>query len=143
VAFAQSSKPSSGGDPKRPEQAALWRSVISLNRRFYEEIINRPVPLDLRVLKVLSRERSPLAIDIYTWLTYRMSYLRRPCVVPWKLLQLQFGGDYSRTRDFKDKFIDRLKLVKTVYPRVDIEPGEVGLALRPSAPHVPPDQLRS
>jgi hypothetical protein len=126
-------------DPKQPEQAALWRSEISLNRRFYEEIISRPVPLDMRALRAL---RSPLALDIYTWLTYRMSYLRKPSTVPWELLQLQFGGDYARTRKFKENFLDRLKQVKTIYPSANIEPTAQGLMLRPSHPHVLPDRLR-
>jgi hypothetical protein len=126
-------------DPKQPEQAALWRSVISLNRRFYEEIVNRPVPVDMRALKAL---RSPLALDIYTWLTYRMSYLRKPSTVPWALLHLQFGGDYTRVRDFREKFIERLKQVKAVYQGANIEPGDHGLLLRPSLPHILPERLR-
>jgi hypothetical protein len=123
-------------DPKRPEQTALWKSTISLNRRFFEELINRPVPLDMRALKALARQRSPLAIDIYTWLTYRMSYLREQTTVPWGLLELQFGGDYSCTRDFKKKFIARLREVGVVYPQARIEVETTGLVLRPSPPHI-------
>lgn len=37
------------------------------------------VPFDLRVLHCL---RSPLAIDIYLWLTWRMFILRRPVLIP-------------------------------------------------------------
>jgi len=50
------------------------------------------VPLDLRVLRAL---RSPFEIDIYVWLTWRFFRLRKPVVVPWKTLQLQFGCDYG------------------------------------------------
>jgi len=56
------------------------------------------VPIDLRVLKVL---RSPMALDIYCWLTYRNSYLRKPSRIPWGALAAQFGADYQARKDFK------------------------------------------
>jgi len=70
--------------PKDPEQLSLWESTIVLNETFYEEIISRPIPLDLDALKTL--KRSPLAIDIYCWLTFRMSYLKKTTCIPWRLL---------------------------------------------------------
>jgi hypothetical protein len=95
----------------------------------------------MRVLKVLARERSPLAIDIYTWLTWKMSFLRddsRP--VPWEFIHLQFGADYSEgnLHKFKAKFLERLRLVLLHYrgARVDLDDG--GLVLRPSPTHVAP-----
>lgn len=80
-------------DPKQPDQAALWRSVVTLSEGFYAEIVHHPVPLDMTVLKALTR--SPMAIDIYVWLTYRMSYLRRTTTIPWQALEWQFGADYG------------------------------------------------
>ena len=32
---------------------------------------------------------SPFAIDLYIWLTYRMSYLKTPTLIPWEGLQAQ------------------------------------------------------
>lgn len=122
-------------DPKHPDQVALWKSTISLNRRFYEEIINRPVPIDMRALKALARERSPLALDIYTWLTYRVSYLQKEVTIPWQLIEMQFGGEYARTRDFKAKFIERLRFVLTLY-HARVTPHEEGLVLQPSSTHI-------
>jgi hypothetical protein len=128
-------------DPKRPDQADLWESTLTLNQRFYEAAINRPVPVDLRALKALAHERSPLALDIYTWLTYRMSYLEEPVTIPWAALELQFGGDYADTRVFKFKFLERLKLVKALYPAARVRASEdrrsPGLILEPSPTHVP------
>jgi len=65
-------------DPKAPNQAALWQSTVTLGEPFYKAVVERPVPVDMRALRAL--RRSPLALDIYTWLTYRMSYLRRPVI---------------------------------------------------------------
>jgi hypothetical protein len=124
-------------DPRTPEQLSLLKSSITLNETFFREIIDRPVPVDMRALKILARERSPMALDIYNWLTYRMSYLKKDQLIPWALLQMQFGGDYGRTRDFKAKFLERMKLVKTIYrdARVSVDPE--GLILYPSPPHIP------
>ncbi len=129
-------------DPKNPYQGSLWRSCISLNHRFYEEIVYRPVPIDMAALRALAKARSPMAIDIYQWLTHRMSYLRKPATVPWPALQLQFGGDYGRLRDFKARFLRHLKRVLELYPQANVEPNDGGLLLRSSRTHVPMRALR-
>lgn len=128
-------------NPKQPEQAALWRSIVVLGERFFAEAVQSPVPIDLRALKAL--RRSPMALDIYCWLTHRMSYLRKPIVIPWGALQTQFGADYRLTRQFKANFLTQLKAVQAVYPEAKIEPGEGGLKLRPSPTHIVQDRARS
>ena len=121
-------------DAKAPEQAGLWRSTVTLSENFFNEVIDRPVPIDMRAIKAL--KKSPMALDIYIWLTYRASYLKRPTVIPWASLALQFGSDYSRLRDFKQAFIDELKKVVLVYGRVQIEATELGLVVKPSLTHI-------
>jgi len=121
-------------NPKNPDQAPSWKSTIELGRRFYEEAINSPVPVDMRALKTL--KRSPLALDIYCWLTYRLSYLRTPTEIPWAVLQMQFGADYTHTRQFKAAFLSHLRAVHVLYPEANVEEGEQGLLLKPSKPHV-------
>ena len=68
--------------PRDPEQQPLWNSVVVLSADFYDEFVAHAVPIDLRALRAL--RGSPLALDIYSWLTYRMSYLRKPCLIPMK-----------------------------------------------------------
>lgn len=121
-------------DPKSPDQADLFGSYVTLSEPFFQEIIQRPVPVDLRAIKALSR--SPMQLDIYVWLTYRMSYLRRETVIPWPVLENQFGSEYERTRDFKAAFLQHLKRVTTVYPAAKVHPDDSGLTLRPSRTHV-------
>ncbi len=121
-------------DPKRPEQAALWKSTVTLSERFFDEIVTRPVPLDLTVLKALTR--SPLSIDIYIWLTYRMSYLKRSTIVPWGSLELQFGAEYKRTRAFREHFLKALRKVLLIYPAPVATTSE-GLLIAPGQPHIP------
>ena len=38
-------------DPKRPDDPSLWDSKIKLGGEFFQEIICRPVPLDMNILK--------------------------------------------------------------------------------------------
>jgi hypothetical protein len=120
--------------PRDPEQRPLWNSVVVLSTEFYDELVAHAVPIDLRALKAL--KGSPLALDIYSWLTYRMSYLRKPCLIPWEALQTQFGADYGRLRDFKRKFLAHLSDVVQVYPAARVTLREQGLLLKSSPPHV-------
>jgi Plasmid encoded RepA protein len=71
-----------------------WDSTVTLGEPFFEEIVRGPVPIDTRALRALTR--LPLAIDLYVWLTYRMSYLKEPTMVPWELLSLQTGAHSQR-----------------------------------------------
>lgn len=125
-------------DPKRPDQVQFWQSIVKLSHEFFHAIVDRPVPIDMRALKLLAHQgRSPLSLDIYTWLTYRMSYLEEPVTVPWAGLQLQFGAGYARVRDFRAKFLERLKEVQQIYPAARVRPVAKGLLLEPSPTHVP------
>ena len=55
-------------DPKRPDEPVLWESKIRLGEDFFHEIIQHPVPLNMKILKAL--KRSSLGLDRYLWLTY-------------------------------------------------------------------------
>lgn len=104
-----------------------------------EEVIDRPVPIDMRALQVL--KRSPMALDIYCWLTYRFSYLKQKAEISWPALQAQFGAGYPETLrgqlDFKRNFLKHLRCVLVVYPEAKVAEGTCALVLKPSKPHVP------
>lgn len=129
--------------PKRPDQLPLWKSTITLSQRFFEQIIEKPVPVDMDAMMKL--KRSPMALDIYFWLTYRLSYLHKDLVLPWPLLQMQFGADYAQDAEgqynFKRKFLLRLKDVQKIYDKARVFDADKGLLLRPSPPHVPRRQI--
>lgn len=120
--------------PQQPEQAGLWQSTITLSEEFYEEILSAPIPIDIRALKAL--KRSPMALDLYMWLTFRNSYLKKETMIMWEQLQLQFGADYNRTDNFKSKFNEALRKVSIIYPEAKIQPTERGLLIAPSKPHI-------
>ena len=126
-------------EPKSAAQASLFASTVTLSEAFYSEIVCNPVPVDMRALKAL--KQSPMALDIYSWLTYRMSYLKKPTTIPWEGLQAQFGAGYPMTsqgtRNFKKKFLGQLRRVLAVYPEARAGDGVSGLLIRPSKPHIP------
>ena len=121
-------------DAKEPDQAALWQSSVRLSETFFNEVIAHPIPVDMRAIKAL--KKSPLALDIYAWMTYRASYATKPAEIPWPALAMQFGADYGRTRAFREAFIGALKKVHTVYAGANFEVSERGLIIKPSRPHI-------
>ena len=134
--------------PQAKHEAGQWRSHVRLSNNFFEECINNPVPIDLRAYKSL--RGNPLAMDVYTWLTYRMSYTqKRSRPIRWESLMMQFGSGFNTAdmgqavRDFKKAFLRALKLVLIVYPQADLEINDSGLVLLPSRPHVLPDKSQS
>lgn len=124
-------------DPKNPHEPSLWESTITLSEAFYRECMDYAVPFDLRVLHGL---RSPLAIDMYLWLTWRMFILRRPALIPWVSLRFQFGAGYASTPQgmahFRTEFRRCLHDVQALYPAARLSFEHGGLRLLPSPPHV-------
>lgn len=135
---------------KNPDVQSLWVSTITLTDEFFREVTASPVPVDLRVFHSLSK--SPLAMDIYTWLTYRMYVMRRtnrPFVtIPWAALRAQLGADYADTpegmRNFRKKFRARLHEVLLFYPAAAGHVTDTGTSLRltPAPLHMPGLHLR-
>ena len=124
-------------NPKKPHERSLWESTITLSESFYRECMDYAVPFDLRVLH---RLRSPLAIDLYLWLTWRMFILRRPALIPWASLRFQFGVGYAVTPQgmahFRAEFHRCLHDVQALYPAARLSFERGGLKLLPSPPHV-------
>ena len=125
-------------DTKNIQQQNIFESYVQLSPAFFEEITQNPIPIDLRAIQAL--KGSSMALDIYCWLTYRMSYLKKPTNIPWEALQLQFGAGYPDTAqgkaDFKRKFQQSLKKVTTIYRSARVSPDKNYLSLNPSRTHL-------
>lgn len=84
--------------PRRPGHM-VWRSPVLLGRS-YCRALDHAFPVSPRTLAEL--RRSPLAIDLYSWLTYLFFGFRevpgraRVRTEPWEALQAQLGADYGR-----------------------------------------------
>ena len=85
---------------------------------------------------------SPLALDIYSWLTYRMSYLTSPTVVSWAGVAMMLGSSYAELRDFKKSFLNELRKVLLVYPNANVEVLPDGLRIKPSLTHIPTNKSK-
>lgn len=122
-------------DGHDPDQSGLWQSRVTLSETFYQEVIAHPVPIDMRALQAI--KRSPLAIDIYCWLTWRASFTTSSSLISWTALSHQFGADYARLRDFKSAFAAELRKVALVYPEVAAVPTDDGLRVSPARTSIP------
>ena len=95
----------------------LWNATIILSQPFFDEIQSRPIPICLRTLRAI--RQSPLAIDIYLWLTYRNCYLKKETTITWPQLHAQFGSNYRSSKkgldNFRTAFLRELNKVTTIY----------------------------
>ena len=129
--------------PQKLPRAPLAKSSVTLSQKFFEQLIEAPVPLDLRAIKAL--KRSPLSLDLYAWATRRVSYLKRPLRISWASFQSSFGAGYAGTPQGRSRFrgnaIEALRRVKCVYPQLKIEIQNDGVMLYPSLTHIPKASL--
>ncbi len=98
-------------------QDSLFPSRIVLTEDFFQSVMRSSVPIDLGAWGFLSKNSaSPMVLDLYTWLSHRLCRVKKPILVTWEQLAAQFGGNFSRVRDFKAKFIANMAPVLLVYP---------------------------
>jgi len=80
-------------DFKNPEQDSLWGSYIDISEEFRQAILCAPVPLRTDILK--AHRKSPLALDVYMWTSYRLFAMQstgqESIALGYGRLQEQFG----------------------------------------------------
>jgi hypothetical protein len=133
VNMAVASKSMLWWSPKEPEQYA-FNSWIELSKDFYEAITAAPIPVDLRALKAL--KKSPLALDLYAWLTYeayRASKSGENRFETWEQLHSHLGGEYTHIQHFRAKVKSALKKIKLVYPGLKISDKVGGIEVLPES----------
>lgn len=117
------------------KQMALWQPRILLSPTFFDSLKHRAMPINLRAMTALSQ--SPLAMDLYVWLTYRSDELRsNPKLVPWIALWNQFGSD-SAMNKFQENVRRALRRVQTVHPELTVKAERRGLSLHAFKSSVP------
>jgi Plasmid encoded RepA protein len=130
-------------DPRQPEQAALWGSWIELGEKFFAAITAFPVPADMRALKAL--KRSPLALDLYAWLSYeawRAHSSGKPRFENWEQLHAHLGGEYGRIDNFRSSAKAALRKIKVVYPGLKLGDRQGGVEVLPESwPAIRPRNL--
>ena len=127
---------------RKPDQSSLWDSKIELSEKFFKEIINHPVPIDMNTLTAL--KRCSLGLDLYLWLTYRTFSLRAPQQLTWRQLYRQFGADPTKSSDketikfFRRQALRELKKIKLSWPGLNYTTAPGVLILHPSTPAIAP-----
>lgn len=114
------------------------RSEIVLSEDLFESI-KSSTPINLQAWRyLLEASKSPLVLDLYTWLAARLFTLKGIQRIPWKNLAQQFGSSGSEEH-FRRSFKDALNAVWTVYPEANVtivgagqRQGFRGVMLQPS-----------
>ena len=127
---------------RKPDERSVWNSKIELGEKFFNEIINHPVPLNMNALNAL--KRSALGLDLYLWLVYRTFALRAPLRLTWRLLYGQFGTDQDKAhnkktiQNFRVQVLRELKKIKIAWPGLNYSTAPGVLILHPSTPAIAP-----
>ncbi|WP_051979355.1 replication protein RepA [Edaphobacter aggregans] len=128
--------------PVDAAQSDLWESQILLTDALFEELLVNSSPVNMKAIKAM--RRSPLELDIYCWLTYRMKYLKRPLFLSYQDLGDQFAAGYDKTNPYnlRDNLDKALWAVLKLYPACRVQPRYrqrrvEGWLLQPSPTHVP------
>lgn len=120
--------------------ASRWPGLLVLSTEFYADLIEHSVPLDGRALATL--KGSALALDIYTWLAYRLYQIQgKPVEITWSALMRQFAHDprgAHAAETFRKGFLQALHKVLMVYPKAKVTRYPGGLELHASPPPVAP-----
>lgn len=107
---------------------------VTVTREFFKLARSSSVPLDSTIIREL--RRSPLALDTYAWLTWRVWKLDEETRIPWLALERQLGSQYRNHRQFRWRFRKCLDRVQSLWSGLDAEPQDRGLLLRPCDPSV-------
>ena len=132
---------------RKPGERSLWKSKIELGEKFFNEIVNHPVPINMNTLKAL--KRSALGLDLYLWLTYRTFTLKRPMRLSWARLYRQFGinpakgGDRVTIDNFRKDCLRELIKIKTAWPDLNYATAQGVLIVAPSKPAIAPQMAAS
>lgn len=121
-------------DINSPRQKVLWGSYVQLDPRFATAITANPVPVDLRALYAI--KRSPLALDLYSLLTYqsfRAAKTGRACFMAWRQLKITLGTGYADPADLRRAVKAALLKIKAVYPTLAISEKEGGIEVLPES----------
>jgi hypothetical protein len=128
-------------DAHDPAQGTLWGSYVILGEDFYAAITGAAVPVDMRVLRAI--RRSPLALDLYAWTTWRVFKLSKSAFIPWVGLMQQMGTEYKSEKEFARKAKAALRKIHAFYPALKLDFAKGGFFLHPSLTAIAPAPKRT
>jgi hypothetical protein len=112
-----------------------FRREIFLTDGFFEHLRKHAVPLNEHAIRQL--RDSATALDLYTWLAYRLPRInqKRPSVLSWQQLAVHFGNEGNNIRKFRQTVRDAWERhVSAVYPeaRADFDTTVIRLHASPA-----------
>lgn len=116
----------------------LWPTGVEVSRDYFEDLKAHAVPLDFRALRALSG--SSLALDIYTWLSYRLHRVKAPERISWRAIEAQFSTASEQLGDWRGSwrraFKRQLASVQVVYAGGAVSADSLGVVIRHCKPPV-------
>ena len=106
---------------------------ILLTEGFFDHLREHAVPLDENAIRQL--RDSATALDLYTWLAYRLPRITkaRPALLSWPQLATHFGNEGHNIRKFRQTIRDAWERhVSAVYPEARAEFDTTAIRLYPS-----------
>ena len=88
----------------------------------------------MRALRAL--KRSPLALDLYAWLSYeafRAHKSGKARFENWQQLHAHLGAEYRRVSDFRRYAKAAIRKIKTVYPGLKLGDRQGGVQVLPES----------
>ena len=95
----------------------FFREIL-LTEGFFEHLREYAVPLQKNTIRQLREPAT--ALDLYTWLAYRLSRIAkgRPALLGWRQLAVHFGNEGNNIRKFRQTVRDAWeRQVSAVCPR--------------------------
>ena len=108
---------------------------IYMTEGFFEHLRQHAVPLNETAIRHI--RDSATALDLYTWLAYRLPRInpKRPAMISWQQLAVHFGNDGKNIRKFRQTVRDAWeRQVSAVYPeaRADFDTTIIRLHASPA-----------
>ena len=122
-------------DPIDLDQRGLFQSFLLPTEDYVQQVLAHPIPIDMSALLLFAK--SPLQMDVFEWLCWRLFNLEKLVTIPWTALQMQFGTQYRDLKRFRFQFKAALDVVCSVYTKARVKPTPEGLQLQPSPTYVP------
>lgn len=124
--------------PINPDQMNLIPNYIDISESFYSEILDTPVPLDIRVLKQLTQD--PMAIDLYMYFNYKLYNRKKEETERWDNILPVFASNIKNTKDAKKIFRQKARKIMSLVEVFNscIDFNREGVILKsPAIDHIP------
>ena len=128
-------------DARDPNQGSFIESYLKLTPQFFQHIAEAPIPVDLNVLRQLTKPRS---MDIYIWLTLKQYWLaknnRDSYTFTWDMIAANFAtkalDSTQEMADFRREMKKSIAEISTLWPEAGIEANTDGVTVTRTAPSV-------